>query len=340
MIVRHALAALVVFALVATGCGDDGGSSSDVPSGSITVYSGRNEELIGELVTRFEESTGVDVSVRYGDSPALAATLREEGDNSPADVFFAQDPASLGAIAEEGMFARLPDDLLGLVPGEFSDRDGRWVGTSGRARTIVYDTSQLAPADLPADVQALTAPEWRGRLAIAPANGSFVAFVATMILTDGEEATAAWLAAVAANDPGTYSENSVIVAAVDGGEIEAGLVNHYYLLRREAEEGDVSAANHFFANGGPESLVMPAGAGVLATSDNEEAALAFIEFLLATESQQYFADETFEFPLIAGVDPDPRLPAISDLDPPDIDLSDLAGALDTATDLIADAGLL
>jgi iron(III) transport system substrate-binding protein len=161
-----------------------------------------------------------------------------------------------------------------------------------------------------------------------------------MILERGEDATLDWLEAIAANDPETFSGNSAIVAAANDGTVEIGLVNHYYLVRLRAELGEVSAANYFFPTAGPGSLVMPAGVGILSTTDNKDEALQFVEFLLSQTAQEYFVTETFEYPLIAGIAPDSSLPPIDTLSQPDIDLSDLAGVLDRATDLVAEAGLL
>lgn len=324
----------VVLALAATACSDDSGG------GTLTIYSGRSEDLVGALIDQFEAETGIDVEVRYASSTDLAATIREEGTNSPADVFFAQDSASLGAIAEAGLFQALPDELLALVPAQFSDRDGRWIGVSGRSRVVIYDSTRISPEDLPDSVDGFTDPAWQGRLAIAPSNGSFLAFVAAMILERGADATREWLEAIAANNPQTFSGNSPIVTAANDGTVEVGLVNHYYLLQLRAELGDATAANYFFPTAGPGSLVMPAGAGILATTDNGEEAERFIAFLLGQSAQEFFATETFEYPLIAGVAPDPILPPLASLAQPDIDLSDLAAALDRATDLVAEAGLL
>lgn len=329
------LAGALALALVAVACGDD-----DTADQAITVYSGRSEELVGSLITEFQEETGITVEVRYASSTDLAATLREEGSNSPADVFLAQDPASLGTIAEEGLFATLPDDLLAMVPSRFSDSEGRWVGVSGRSRVVVYDSTRISPEDLPATVDGFTDPAWKGRLAIAPSNGSFLAFVAAMILERGEDGTREWLEAIAANQPQTFSSNSPIVAAADEGTVEVGLVNHYYLLGLVADKGSSTARNHFFTEAGPGSLVMPAGAGILASSDSTEAAKRFVEFLLSKEAQEHFATETFEYPLVEGVATDPSLPPLDSLAPPVIDLSDLASVLDRATDLVAEAGLL
>lgn len=330
---RRTILGFVATALVATACGGD--------ESTLTIYSGRSEELAAPLIQQFQEETGIEVAVRYADSAELAATLLEEGANTPADVFFAQDPASLGAVRLADLFAPLDPAIIAAVPAAFSDDDGRWVGVSGRARVVVYDTTEVEPSELPATEDGFTDPQWRGRLAIAPTNGSFLAFVAAKILIDGEETTLEWLRGMAANEEPTYPSNSVIVAAVDDGEVDAGLVNHYYLFRRIAEEGaGVVAANHFLTGGGAGSLVMPAGAGVLASADDAEDATRFVEYLLSEEAQQYFAEETFEYPLAAGVAAAPELPPLASLDPPDISLSDLAAVLDRATELVAEAGLL
>ena len=331
---RLGIIALALLVLATIACGDDDGTVT------LTVYSGRSQDLVDPLFEQFTAETGIELEVRYAGSTDLAATLREEGGNSPADVFFAQDPASLGAVAEAGLFATLPADLLAQVPELFSDAEGRWIGTSGRARVVVYDSTRLSPGDLPDDIFGFTAPEWRGRVGIAPGNGSFLAFVAAMIVMEGEDVTREWLEGLAANEPGRYEKNSPIVAAVDAGEIETGLVNHYYLLRLQAEQGATAAANHFLASGGPGSLVMPAGAGILATSDSTEAAQQFIRFLLSSQAQTYFALETFEYPLAIGFPTVAGLVPIDELGAPTLDLSALAAALDRATDLVAEAGLL
>jgi iron(III) transport system substrate-binding protein len=332
-----ALTSLILAALVATAC-----SSGDDSPQTLTVYSGRSEDLVAPLIQQFEDETGIEVSVRYASSTDMAATLREEGANSPADVFFAQDPASLGAIAEAGLFSVLPGDLIAGVPSEFSGGDV-WVAVSLRSRVLVYDTERLSPADLPDTVDGLLDPAWGGgRIGVAPGNASFIAFVSAMILERGEEGTLAFLKGLAANDPQIFSGNSPIVAAVNDGTVEVGLVNHYYLLGLRSEVGETRAENHFFSRPeGVESLVMPAGAGILEASQNKEAALRFIEFLLSNDAQEYFVTETFEYPAVRGLQAPEGLPAIETLPhPTGLDLSALAGVLDRATQLISEAGLL
>lgn len=340
---------LVVLALVLAGCGSSTSSDDDASSAApesnaatdaskLVIYSGRSEELIGELIERFTEETDIEVSVRYGGSTELATTLLQEGEATDADVFFAQDPASLGAAAP--LMAVLDDSILSRVPARFADSDGRWVGTSGRARVVVYDTNDVEASELPNSLDDLVDSRWSGRMAVAPTNGSFLAFVAAMIVERGDDFTLDWLEQLAANQPIDFPSNSPIVAAVDAREVDLGLVNHYYLLRLQAEGGGLEAANHFPTSGDASSLVMPAGAAILAGSDQAESARAFVEFLLSDSSQEFFATETFEFPLVEGVEPPAGLPNIDEIATPDIDLSDLADQLERATDLVTEAGLL
>ncbi len=329
---RYAL--LVAIALIATACSSGSGDAS------LTVYSGRAEDLVQPLIDRFVEETGIEVTMRYDDSANLAATILAEGSGSPADVFFAQDPASLGTVALDDLFIVLPDEVRSLVAERFSDADGTWIGVSGRSRVVIYDTGLLDPSDLPPTEDGFTDPEWAGRVAIAPTNGSFLAFVAAKILLDGEDATRSWLEGMVANGSPTFPNNSAIVEATNGGQVEAGLVNHYYQLRTLAEDPGAPGANHFFGVASAGSIVMPAGVGILASSGEQDAARRFVEFLLSEESQVYFANETFEYPLIGGVPAADVLPPLDSLVTPDLDLSLLATTLDLATDLVAEAGLL
>jgi iron(III) transport system substrate-binding protein len=307
------------------------GASATGNAGSLTVYSGRSEDLVGPLLDRFEADTGIEVNVRYADTAQLAATLLEEGGRSPADVFLAQDAGALGAVADAGLFAPLAQATLDRVPAVYRSAAGEWVGVSGRARTVVYNTEALTEADLPASILDFTDPKWSGRIGWAPTNGSFQAFVTALRLTEGEDAARAWLEGIKANDVIEYPNNTAIVAAVAAGEIEVGLVNHYYVLRFIAEEGEgFKARNHYTAPGDVGTLVNVAGAGVLASSDSPDLAARFVDYLLEASSQTYFAEETFEYPLVEGVDANADLTSIADLAPVDVDLGrleDLQGSL-------------
>lgn len=304
----------------------------------LVLYSGRSESLVAPVLEKFEAATGIEVDVKYGSTAELAATLLEEGPNSPADVFWAQDPGGLGAVVS--MLAPLPDDLLDQVDGRWRDPDGRWVGLSGRARTVVYNTEQVQAADLPADLQGFTDPQWKGRIGWAPTNSSFQTMVTAMRVLWGEEETRDWLAGILANKPVAYERNSAIVDAVGAGEVDVGFVNHYYLYPFLKEQGeDFPVRNRFLNDGGPGSLVMVAGAGVLNTAAQSAAAQALLGYLLSEEAQQYFATETFEYPLAAGVPAAEDLPSLSSLNAPAIDLANLADLQGTVR-LLQDVGVL
>ncbi|MDQ4081653.1 MAG: iron ABC transporter substrate-binding protein, partial [Actinomycetota bacterium] len=314
----------LALALSACGAGDDAGAEAG-DAGELTVYSGREEELVAPLFQRFEEESGIDVRVRYGDSAELAATIAEEGDGSPADVFFAQDPGSLGAVEAEGLLAKLPDQVLERVRKRFRDGDGHWVGTSGRVRVLAYNTEALREDELPASVFELADRRWRGRIGLPPTNASFQAFVSAMRLAEGEERTREWLEAIAANEPKLYENNIQTVEAVASGEVDVGLVNHYYLYLVKEEQPDAEVSNHFFAEGDPGALVSVAGAGVLAGSDRRDAAVRFVAFLLSDEGQRFYAEEAeeAEYPLVEGIEPRDGLPPLERLRGPRIKLDAL-----------------
>ena len=267
----------------------------------LTIYSGRNENLVGPLLTRYQEMSGVTVNVRYGGTAELAATIMEEGQNSPADVFFGQDAGALGALALAGRFTQLPAEILVRVDPRFHISAGNWVGTSGRARVFVYNTEMLSEEDVPNDIWALTDPKWKGKVGWAPTNGSFQAFVTALRELEGEERAREWLEAMIANDTRVYAKNTPIVEATGRGEIELGLVNHYYLYRFLAEDPNFMAKNHHPSAGDAGSMINVAGVGILDTAKDQAAAEAFVAFLLSNEAQNYFSEETNEYPLVAGV---------------------------------------
>jgi iron(III) transport system substrate-binding protein len=328
-----AAAALTIAFLVPAGT-----TVAEDADGPLTIYSGRSESLVGPVLDRFTESTGIDVQAKYADTAELAVILLEEGDRSPADVFFAQDAGALGAVAEAGLFADIPSEILARVPAAFADPDGEWVGVSGRARTAAYTTAK--DVELPGSILGFTAPEWAGRIGWAPANGSFQAFVTALREVEGEDAAEAWLEGILANDPVPYPKNTAAVEGVANGEVDVAFVNHYYLLRLIAEHGDdYPVAQQFFADGDAGSLVNVAGVGRLASSDQPAAAVSLVEFLLGEQAQSYFAESTYEFPLIDGVAADPRLPALADIEAPEIDLSQLADLQGTVA-LLVDVGAI
>lgn len=327
------------------------GSSEEQPGGTVgtpdadeqelVIYSGRDEGLVQPLIDRFSEETGIGVEVRYGGTSEMAAQLLEEGGNSPADVFLAQDAGALSAVSGEGLLQELPAETVDQVAETYRAQDGTWVGVTGRSRVLVYNEEKVPEAELPASVFELTEPEWRGRVGIAPTNASFQAFVTAMRVQHGDERTQQWLEDLAANEPQIRERNGMIVSDVDGGTIDVGLVNHYYLYELAEEQGvpaeDLAAALHFFPGGDTGALVNVSGVGLVNEQEDADGQ-AFVDFVLSQDSQEYFRQETHEYPMVSGVEPPEGLPALDTLEVPPVDLNDLED-LQTTVQMISEAGL-
>jgi iron(III) transport system substrate-binding protein len=330
--------ALAAAALAVSSCST---ATSVAPADGVVVYSGRSEELVAPLFAQFTEETGIPVEARFGDSAELAAQLLEEGDATPAQVFFSQDAGALGAVAAEGLLAPLPEGVAADVPPAYQAVDGTWTGVTGRARVIAYDAEQVPAEQVPQSVFALTDPTWRGQVAIAPTNASFQSFVTAMRQTEGDEATKSWLEGLVANDVQTYEKNSLILDAVDAGQAKLGLVNHYYWYEKAAEVGPdaMRAQIAFTADGDPGSLVNVAGAGITEPAAENPNAAEFVAWLLTPQAQTWFAENTFEYPLVPGVAIADGLPELSTLAGPDVALADLAD-LPGTLEMLTEVGLL
>ena len=336
---RHRTLGVVALlvSVVAGACGVIGGGSGD----ELVVYSGRNENLVRPLLDRFEESTGIELSVRYADTAELLPTLLEEGSNTRADVFFSQDAGALGELALKDLVRPLPADVLDAVDTRFRDTGGRWVGVTARARVIAYNTDRLRPDALPKSVLDVTAPEWKDRVGYPPTNASFVAFVTSLRETVGEDRTRQFLEGLKANGAKRYDNNILTLDAVAAGEVDIGLVNHYYLYNEFTERPDAHVANFYPGQdeGGEGTFVNVAGVAILSNSDKVPAAERFVRFLLDQEAQEFFRDETAEYPLRTGVDPIAELPPLSSLKTIDVPLSQLGRDLEGTVKLLKDVGL-
>jgi len=309
----------------------------------LTIYSGRGESLVAPLLEQFTAATGVQVEVLYGDTAALASQLLEEGENSPADVYFAQDGGALGAVAAAGLLDVLPSDILERVPAQFQSTEAYWVGISGRARVLVYNPEQLAALglELPASILDLANPEYAGLVGWAPTNASFQANITAMRVLLGEEATAAWLEGMVANGTLAYEGNTQLNEGVIAGEVVFGITNHYYMhnILKQNPDADASIDQHFFPAGDAGALINVAGAGVLASSDQPGLAQRFILYLLGNDAQNYFAQTTSEYPLVAGIPTIEGLLPLSEIEAPEIDLSSISD-LQGSIDLIEASGAL
>jgi iron(III) transport system substrate-binding protein len=330
------LSALVAV-LAFTGC--SGERDDTRTDGEIVVYSGRSEELVAPLIKQFTADTGIEVQTRYAGSGELAAQLLTEGGASPADVFLSQDAGALGAVSKAGLLAPVDPAALQAVAPQYSAADGTWVGVSGRARVVVFNPT-LAPTP-PDTIDGLLDPQWKGRIGYAPSNASWQAFVTGLRVLRGDDGARQWLRAFKAQDPRAYENNVAVRDAVDAGQVPLGLVNHYYLYELISAKGEdaVTAQNTFMAAGDPGGLVNVAGVGILSSAPNADGAQAFARYLVGESAQRYFAEETAEYPLAAGVSPSAPMPPLSELRPPAVDLSQLDD-IEATQEMLVETGLL
>lgn len=307
----------------------------------LVIYSGRSEELMAPLFEQFTAETGIPVAARYGDTAELAAQLLEEGDRTPAQVYFAQDAGALGAVDAEGLLADLPPGISSIIPPQFQSADGTWTGVTGRARVIAYDSQQVPAEDVPTSVFELTDPKWQGQVAIAPTNASFQSFVTAMRLSQGDEVTREWLSGLVANNVQRFEKNSQILDAVNTGQVQLGLTNNYYWyqLAKEVGESNMRAQVAFTAPQDPGTLVNIAGVGILKPAADNISAVTFVEWLLTDAVQQWFVENTFEYPLVQSVQAADGLPELETLAGPDVDLADLADLPGTLV-MLEEVGLL
>ena len=333
---------LLAAVLLATLVTSVGATTAPAQTTSLTIYSGRDEALVKPVLERFQKTTGIELKVRYASSTSLATALVEEGDDSPADVFWATEPGTLGLVAARGLLKRLPQATVGKVPARFSTRSRRWVGTSARSRVLVYNTQALTPGQLPVSVWGLTNPRWKGKIGLPPTNGSFQAFLGAMIHLSGEDRARSWLRGLQENDVRFYPNNTTTVQAVARGDVQVGLVNHYYLYNLLADNPSLTARNHWFRAGDPGSLVLAAGAGIVSATEKDAAAGRFVKFLLSPWAQRFIArgPGAAEYPLIKGISPRPGLPALKELKGPKYSLGRLAVDLQPAVRLLLEVGYL
>ena len=301
---------LAATTVVLGACGfstDGSGDGSDEPATEgITLYSGRIAAAIGGAVDDYEAASKTDVQVRYADTGDLAATLVEEGSNSPADVFFAQEPGAIGAVEAAGLLARLPRDILEMVPRAYRDPAGRWIGVTGRARVIAYGPG-VKRSELPRSPLGLTAPEWRGRVGWSPVTDSLQQYVTALRLRYGDDVARRWLEGMVANDAQDYPDNVTIRDAIANGEIDVGLLNHYYVAQAVAAEGPDYPVKVYFPPKGLGSLLLLTSVGVLESSERKHDAFDFVRSLLSRQGQEFFTSTSKEYPVAKRARRDPTL---------------------------------
>ena len=304
------------------------------------IYNAQHEELIDEVAAQFTEDTGIEVELRNGSDLELANQIVAEGDGSPADVFLTENSPAMSLVDSKGLFTKLDAKTLDLVPDEYQPDNGNWTGFAGRSTVLVYNSDEVTESELPTSIMDLAKPEWEGRISFSPTGADFQAIVSAVLVTQGEEATRAWLAGLKTNGT-VYDGNNVVLESVNAGEIEAGVIYHYYWFRDQEEAGENSDSSqlHFFGNQDPGAFISVSGAGVLASSDDEADARKFVEYVASADGQQVIAESyALEYTLNPDVSLERGVPPLDSLDPPEVDVSQLNGP--QVVDLMEEAGFL
>ncbi|RYV50917.1 iron ABC transporter substrate-binding protein [Pengzhenrongella frigida] len=338
---RGPVASVVALAaLTLSACGTTSDTTADASATTLTLYNAQHEALMQPVIDAFEDETGIAVQMRNGDDSELSNLLVQEGEASPADLFVTENSPGMSLVSDAGLFAELDQDTLEQTPTQYQPTDGTWVGFAARSTVLVYDARTLDSAGLPASLMDLADPVWEGRLGISPAGADFQAIVSAVVQLEGEDAAAAWLAGLKANAK-IYDGNSTVMKAVNAGEIDAGVVYHYYWYQDRAEGGDNSAnvELHYFGDQDPGAFLSVSGAGVLASSEHPAEAQQFVAFLTSAQGQAAIAgSKALEYTIASDAESNPALPPLSDLDPPVVDPTSLNGPL--VVELMQQAGLL
>ncbi|MPZ18485.1 MAG: extracellular solute-binding protein [Luteitalea sp.] len=341
----------VATAMVATACSRDSGAADPAPAvpddqaatdrepdDTLTVYA-RDREIAEPLFDQFERQTRIKVRARWGNPIDLADQILEDGANSPADVFYGPLSDALGSLSAAGRLATLSDQQLDRIPAAYRSPDGTWVGTSGRAHVVFYNTDKLRKDDVPDSILGFTDPAWRGRIGWDPTSRSLQDVITALRQIEGEEEARAWLEGIQANAPAVFQGATPIVAAVAAGEIiDVGFGSHSYLDDQQAEDDAMNVAAKFYG-GDPGGLLNVAGVGIIEGTDKEAAASAFVDFMLSQIVGQYYAEDTTEIPVLEGVEPRKGSPTADDLTVPGLDVRQFE-ELDGARRLLSEVGII
>ncbi|KQN48818.1 iron ABC transporter substrate-binding protein [Pseudomonas sp. Leaf48] len=326
--------ALLVTALLSAG------QAYAADSVGIVVYNAQHESLTKSWVEGFTEETGIPVTLRNGDDTEMGNQLVQEGAESPADVFLTENSPAMVLVDNAGLFAPVDAATLEQVDNAYRPAHGKWVGIAARATVFVYNPSKLAEADLPKSIMDLAEPNWKGRWAASPGGADFQAIVAAILEQKGEAATLQWLKAMK-NNFTAYRGNSSVLKAVNAGQIDSGVIYHYYAFIDQAKTGENSknTALHYFKNKDPGAFVSISGGGVLDSSKHKEQAQAFLKYITGKDGQAVLKNgKSFEYAVGKNAESNPKLMPLQQLDAPKVDASKLDSK--KAVELMTQAGLL
>ncbi len=316
------------------GC-NSSNKSIESDSKELVIYSGRKEPLFIPIVTKFQEKTGIKVTLQSGETPALANAILEEKNNPRADIFVAGDAGTLEKLNMENALLPNSSKLINSLDPKFKAGNGSWVSVSARARIIMYNTNLVSQKDLPKSMLDLTDPKWKGQIGIQlSSNESFIAQITAMRKVMGDAATEKYLQDLKANNPLSLKSSTDIRNAVGNGELKLGMTNHYYYFLEKHE-------------GYPVGIIYPdqdsmgttiSGAGILKGAKNVKNAKLFIDFLLDKDTQKMFAELNYEMPVMEGVAVKEARP-MSEIKSIDIKLEELGKELENTINLMEKVGL-
>ena len=298
-------------------------------SEGIVVYNAQHENLVKSWVDGFTKETGIKVTLRNGDDSELGNQLVQEGSASPADVFLTENSPSMVLVDNANLFAPLDADTLKQVPAEYRPAHGRWIGIAARSTVFVYNPAKLSEQQLPKSLMDLAKPEWKGRWAASPSGADFQAIVSAMLALKGEKATLEWLKAMKANFV-AYKGNSTVMKAVNAGQIDGGVIYHYYRFVDQSKTGENSKNTklYYFKHQDPGAFVSLSGGGVLASSKHKAQAQAFIKYITGKEGQESLrTNNAFEYAVGVNAASNPKLVPLNDLDAPKVEPSTLNSKL-------------
>jgi iron(III) transport system substrate-binding protein len=309
-------------------------------SEGIVVYNAQHENLVKSWVDGFTKETGIKVTLRNGDDSELGNQLVQEGSASPADVFLTENSPSMVLVDNANLFAPLDAETLKQVPAEYRPAHGRWIGIAARSTVFVYNPAKLSEQQLPKSLMDLAKPEWKGRWAASPSGADFQAIVSAMLALKGEQATLEWLKAMKANFV-AYKGNSTVMKAVNAGQIDGGVIYHYYRFVDQSKTGENSKNTqlYYFKHQDPGAFVSLSGGGVLASSKHKAQAQAFIKYITGKEGQESLrTNNAFEYAVGVNAASNPKLVPLKDLDAPKVEPSTLNSK--KVIELMTQAGLL
>jgi iron(III) transport system substrate-binding protein len=340
-----ALACALALAVGMTACGDDsdsGGNSAAGSSGSaeLTLYNAQHEDLMKLMVGAFTKQTGIKVKMRSGEDLEMANQLVQEGKASPADVFVTENSPGMTLVDSRNGFATLEEATLAQVPSRYAAANRHWVGFAARATVLAYNQDKLGAAQLPASIMDLADPKWKGKVGYSPTGADFQAIVSAVVALKGEDAAKTWLKGLKDNAV-AYKGNSRVMKAVNDGDLDAGVIYHYYWYQDQAEAGENSdnVKLHFFGHQDPGAFTSVSGAGVLASSKHAAEAQRLVKFLTGKEGQQVLADSSaLEYTVGSGVPANKVLKPLAELDAPAVDVTKLNSQ--TVVTMMQDAGIL